>query len=465
MSISPGYQLQGTLKFTPHSPQNPSCWSLSRKIPIALVALFTVMNSGLSASLPSNAIPYLRPEFHLSDGPQTSLPTSLFLVGYTVGPLVFSPLSETVGRRLVLLSTFGVFVLSTLGCALAPNWPVLLVFRFLCGSMGSAPQTVVGGIYADLFEERRSRGRAMLLYMSASSFGPILGPIISGFASPHNWRWTFWIELIFAGCTFVGLVFVPETFAPVLLKREATRLRSQGLDVSLAQEKMDMVRILQRPLAMLVLEPIISCTALFIALAYSFVFFYLQAYPIIFGGVYHLSIQTTSLAFLPVGIGASSTAFSALAYDTYYERAKKAGQQWTNSPELHRLPISCIGGIGLTVSLLWLAWSSRPSIPWALPMSSGLLFGFAYQTIFISLLTYVTDAYTIYSASALASSVILRSLLGAVFPLAVRPMYNAWGVAWATSFVGLLSLLCVPIPFGLIAFGKRIRERSRYRCV
>ncbi|THC91544.1 hypothetical protein EYZ11_008984 [Aspergillus tanneri] len=438
MSISPGYQLQGTLKFTPHSPQNPSCWSLSRKIPIALVALFTVMNSGLSASLPSNAIPYLRPEFHLSDGPQTSLPTSLFLVGYTVGPLVFSPLSETVGRRLVLLSTFGVFVLSTLGCALAPNWPVLLVFRFLCGSMGSAPQTVVGGIYADLFEERRSRGRAMLLYMSASSFGPILGPIISGFASPHNWRWTFWIELIFAGCTFV------ETFAPVLLKREATRLRSQGLDVSLAQEKMDMVRILQRPLAMLVLEPIISCTALFIALAYSGVSF---EYSDDFVGFF------------------TCTAFSALAYDTYYERAKKAGQQWTNSPELHRLPISCIGGIGLTVSLLWLAWSSRPSIPWALPMSSGLLFGFAYQTIFISLLTYVTDAYTIYSASALASSVILRSLLGAVFPLAVRPMYNAWGVAWATSFVGLLSLLCVPIPFGLIAFGKRIRERSRYRCV
>lgn len=46
--------------------------------------------------------------------------------------------------------------------------------------------------------------------------------------------------------------------------------------------------------------------------------------------------------------------------------------------------------------------------------------------------------------------------------MAVKPMYEAWGVQWATSFVGLLSLVCVPIPFALVVFGRRIREASRF---
>lgn len=105
-------------------------------------------------------------DFSLSGNGQQVLPTSLFLIGYCVGPLVFSPLSETIGRKPVLFWSFSVFLLGTLGCAVAPDWTSLLVFRVICGTMAAAPQTVVGGVYADLFSDLRSRGRAMALYMS-----------------------------------------------------------------------------------------------------------------------------------------------------------------------------------------------------------------------------------------------------------------------------------------------------------
>lgn len=105
-------------------------------------------------------------DFNQSGDQQKVLPTAIFLIGYVIGPLLFSPLSETIGRKPVLLSTFTVFVLGTLGCALAPNWASLLVFRAICGLVGSAPQTVVSGVYADLFSDLRSRGRAMAMYMS-----------------------------------------------------------------------------------------------------------------------------------------------------------------------------------------------------------------------------------------------------------------------------------------------------------
>jgi MFS family permease len=62
--------------------------------------------------------------------------------------------------------------------------------------------------------------------------GPVLGPLISGFINQHvSWRWTWWVDLIWAGTQFLSLaVFVPETYSPILLKRKARRLRKQTGD-------------------------------------------------------------------------------------------------------------------------------------------------------------------------------------------------------------------------------------------
>ena len=163
-----------------------------------------------------------------------------------------------------------------------------------------------------------------------------------------------------------------------------------------------------------------------------------------------------------MGIGAASSCLLALFYDAFYEKSKKLGKCWASSPEYHRLPLSCIAGPSLTISLFWLAWSAKPSIHWIVPVLSGFVFGIGYQSIFISLLTYVTDAYRIYSASALASSMILRSIAGACFPLAAVPLYANLGVAWGTSVLGFASLACVPIPFALLYFGPWIRKRSSF---
>jgi hypothetical protein len=163
-----------------------------------------------------------------------------------------------------------------------------------------------------------------------------------------------------------------------------------------------------------------------------------------------------------VGVGAASTCLFAFTYDTIYEKAKKLGKRWTSSPEYHRLPLSCVCGPLLAGSLFWLAWSAKASIHWAVPVMSGLFFGLGYQSLFISLLTYVTDAYRIYSASALASSVILRSIAGALFPLAADPLYAKLGVSWATSVLGFAAMACIPIPFALFYFGPWIRKKSPF---
>ena len=65
-----------------------------------------------------------------------------------------------------MLPTFFVFTVFTLACALAPNWPALLTFRLLGGIAASCPIAVVGGIYADIFDDPVSRGRAMVMFMA-----------------------------------------------------------------------------------------------------------------------------------------------------------------------------------------------------------------------------------------------------------------------------------------------------------
>lgn len=115
----------------------------------------------MGSSLPSGASTYLSAYFHVSNQQQLVLPNSTYLIGYIFGPPLFSPLSETYGRKIVMLCTFAGFTIFTMACALAPNWPVLLIFRFVVGAFASAPISVVGGMYADIYEDPVYRGRAV----------------------------------------------------------------------------------------------------------------------------------------------------------------------------------------------------------------------------------------------------------------------------------------------------------------
>lgn len=141
-----------------------------RKAVIVFTGVLIVINSTLGSSLPSNAIPFIEAEWSVTSKEQSVLPISIFLVGYVLGPLLFGPLSEVVGRKIIMLSTFFFFTIFTMACALAPNWPALLVFRLLTGVNASSPITVVGGIYADIYKDPVTRGRAMALFMAVSFY-------------------------------------------------------------------------------------------------------------------------------------------------------------------------------------------------------------------------------------------------------------------------------------------------------
>jgi hypothetical protein len=155
--------------------------------------------------------------------------------------------------------------------------------------------------------------------------------------------------------------------------------------------------------------------------------------------------------------------FIFLWYDGFLARSKASGKAWAHREEYRRLPLACAGGPLYAISLFWLGWSSRPEIHWLVPASSGVIFGIGIDLTFMALNNYVTDAYGIYSASALASSVFSRNLAAALLvPLATYQMYAALGVGWACSLLGFVCLVLSPIPFLFIRYGPVLRARSPF---
>lgn len=125
-----------------------------------------VLNSTIGSSLPSGASKYIVADFNITDETKLVLPISLFLVGYVLGPLLYGPLSEQYGRRILLLIGYALFNIFAMACALAPSFNALLVFRLLNGMAASAPIAIITGTFSDVFDNPTVRGRMMAWYMS-----------------------------------------------------------------------------------------------------------------------------------------------------------------------------------------------------------------------------------------------------------------------------------------------------------
>jgi hypothetical protein len=143
-------------------PTMPLNFPDSRKwLLLSLIAVITFL-APLASSMFAPGVQFMNTEFGNSSELLSTLTVSIFVLGFAVGPLFLSPLSEIYGRRPVLAFGNSFFVVWQIGCALAPNLGSLIAFRFLAGVGGAACMTIGGGVIADLFRtEQRGFAASM----------------------------------------------------------------------------------------------------------------------------------------------------------------------------------------------------------------------------------------------------------------------------------------------------------------
>lgn len=453
----------------PDDAGNPMNWSPKLKWTISIIVAVECFVTAFSSSAYSGTLRELVAHFHAS----TTLLTagiSLFVLGFALGPLLWAPLSEVLGRQIIFFVTFGVFTAFMGGATANSTLATLLVFRFFGGSFGSSPFTNAGGVIADLFPANE-RGAAMGIFALAPSMGPTMGPFISGFIGESGgWRWVMGTMALLAAIMWVlGTLFVPETYAPVLLRKRAAALTKQTGKVY--KTKMDIEKgvlpitqvlkiSLIRPWLLLFMEPIVLILSIYMSIVYGTLYLLFGAFPIVFQLERGWSEGVGGLAFLGVAVGMVLAIACGGILNKWYIKA--ANQNGGIAPPEARLLGCMVGGIAIPIGMFWFAWTSYPSINFMSPIAAGVPFGFGLNLVFLGITNYLIDGYTIFAASVLAANTVLRSLFGAAFPLFTRDMYQNLGTQWASSVPAFLSLAMLPAPFVLYKYGAFIRSKCVY---
>ncbi|KAF7594231.1 hypothetical protein BBP40_009783 [Aspergillus hancockii] len=457
------------VEWIPNDPRNPMLFSNTLKWAYTITVAFATFGVSLSSSAYAGGIQEVIKQFGISQEVAT-LGVSLFVLGFAVGPLVWAPLSELIGRQIVFFISYGALAAFCASAAGAQNSWTLIILRFFAGSFGSSPLTNAGGVIADIFPAEQ-RGLATSLFAGAPFLGPTLGPIIGGFLSENaGWRWVQGFLATFTGVIWLTeSLLVPETYAPLLLRKRATRLTTLtgkhhrstlDLDRGPISPTTAFSTALLRPWILLFAEPIVLLLSTYMAIVYGTLYMLFDAFPIVFQQHRGWSEGIASLPFLGVMIGMMSAVALNMHDNKRYIRVHKAHNGF--APPEARLPPTMIGAVAIPIGLFWFAWTNTDPVHWIIPIIGSAPFGFGMVLVFLNIMTYLIDAYTIYAASVLAANSIIRSCFGAGFPLFTGYMYAGLGVHWASCVPGFLALICLPFPFVFYRFGARIRRGCKY---
>ncbi|KAL1866963.1 hypothetical protein Plec18167_008896 [Paecilomyces lecythidis] len=271
-----------TVDWDDNDPANPRNMNKLRRWLIVFICSTGAVCVTCTSSMYTMTYGQIMPEFHCSQEVAT-LGLSFFIFGLGIGPLFLSPLSET-----------------------------MIIGRFFNGLAGSAFLSVAGGTVGDLFA-RHELAAPMMLYTASPFVGPEIGPLVGGFINTYtSWRWTFYVLLIWTGAVLALIVlFVPETYHPVLLRRKAQRLRKETKDDRWVApiEKMHrsvlqtVLRSMYRPMLLLTLEPMCLNLCIFSAILLGILYLFFGAFNLVFTHVWGFNLWQVGLSFMGIFVG------------------------------------------------------------------------------------------------------------------------------------------------------------------
>ncbi|SJX65510.1 related to TPO3-Polyamine transport protein [Sporisorium reilianum f. sp. reilianum] len=447
----------------PATAADPTAWSTRRKWVFTLLVGFTMFNGSFASTAPNGAGVHMVQQFGLSNEEMVFIATS-FVGGCVAGPIIWAPLSEIHGRRLVFLISTLLYSLTNIGCALAPTKSVLFTCRFLAGICASSAFSNAAAVITDLFAPP-DRSGPMIVASLAPLLGPCFGPLFgAGVSLNLRWPFVFWL-LGAIGLALEAVLFcVPETYAPVIAARTKPKETVPAHVTSWRQKTRTFFLVnLGRPINMMCREPIVMCATFYLSFFFALMYIFFASWPLIFGppGIYRLDAIHTGITFLPMGVGGALAAVWLAMCDRPRIRARRPANGPV--PEAKLIPTFLVAPL-VAAGLLWAGWLSRASVPYQVTMLAGIPIGAAMVLCFQGWIGFLGDCYRLYSSSAIAATVIGRSISGATIPLCTHRLHEKLGgIAILYTVLAGLVVLTIPMPFLVFRFGAKLRARSMYK--
>ena len=199
-----------------------------RSLALLLGSLTAFGPLSIDMYLPS--MPAIEADLHTTPS-AVQLTLAAFFAGLAIAQLAYGPLSDRFGRKKPLVAGLAVYVLASLGCALAPSIGALIALRFLQAVGGAAGMVIARAVVRDL-RSGVEAARLLSLLMLVMGAAPILAPLVGGWLLLlGTWRLTFGL-LALLGLTCLAVIprALPET-----AKQRMDRLDLRSIGVQMRE--------------------------------------------------------------------------------------------------------------------------------------------------------------------------------------------------------------------------------------
>ncbi len=189
---------------------------------VAISVMFSTFMEVLDTTVVNVSLPHIAGSLSASVDEATWALTSYLVSNAIVLPIT-GWLANHFGRKRLLMSSVVGFTAASFLCGLAPNLPLLILFRVIQGAAGGSLQPLSQSVLLEAFRPEE-RGKAMAFWGLGIVVAPILGPVLGGWLTDsYSWRWVFYINIPVGIASIVMTKFF--IFDPPYIRRS-----SEGID-------------------------------------------------------------------------------------------------------------------------------------------------------------------------------------------------------------------------------------------